>query len=82
MKTSMENAATGKMPDNQTAIPEFLTAEKTLSIMANIMRETVKLMKVHFAKLKAQGETISLENPKILQTLNNIKVEDVRLKII
>lgn len=78
MKSSMENAAIGKIPDNTTTLPSFLTADKTLGIMAKIMQETVKLMKNHFQKLKDQGETVSLENPKILQTLNNIRVEDVR----
>lgn len=43
---------------------------------------TIILMKNHFLKLKNEGQSISLDNPTVLQSLNTIKVEDARKTIL
>lgn len=82
MRNQMSNATKGVLPDSKTDIPEFLTPEKTLKIYERIMKTSALKIREVFQNLKQEGEEINLNNPRVLNSLNNVKLEEIKKLIL
>jgi len=62
-------------------IPEFLTPEVALELLAMVMKTSLKVIQAALKELKSQGEEISFNNPKTLTLLQGLHLEDVSKEI-
>jgi len=81
-KSALQKAVEGIPPDNKTDIPPFLTPKFVLELLGKIMKESLRKIQKSFQELKSQGVEISFNNPRILMTLHNLKLEDLRRDIL
>lgn len=70
------------MPDAKSEIPEFLTKEKTLDILKQIFQLQQNKIKEALNKLKEEGLEINFHDPKVNQVLQNIKMEEVKERVL
>ena len=52
MKNEFENASIGVQPDSRCTLPDFLTEEKTLEILGEIMKQSALQIRDAFVELK------------------------------
>jgi hypothetical protein len=77
-KLSLEKATVGNPPDVRTTLPAFLTAELTLQLLEKIMRESLVKIKEKFLALKAEGVSLSYNNPQLLMALHELRLDDIK----
>jgi hypothetical protein len=77
-KAIFDKAFIGIPPEVKTDVPDFLTAELTLTLMKTIMKESLFKVQDFLADLKKKGVRISTENPQVLMGLQNLKIDDIR----
>eukprot|EP00828_Plagiopyla_frontata_P048610 TRINITY_DN937_c0_g1_i1.p2 TRINITY_DN937_c0_g1~~TRINITY_DN937_c0_g1_i1.p2 ORF type:complete len:314 (+),score=66.56 TRINITY_DN937_c0_g1_i1:140-1081(+) len=82
IKGEYDNACIGQQPDSQCEIPSFLNEEKTLQILGEIMKQYCLSIRDGFTELRNQGEVIDFSNEKVVQQLNQIKMDEIKKQII
>lgn len=50
--------------------------------MERIMKESVKKIQQVFKKLKEQGTDINFQDPKVMHTLNSVRMDDIKQSIL
>ncbi|EGR31036.1 hypothetical protein IMG5_119090, partial [Ichthyophthirius multifiliis] len=82
LKKMFDQAVLGYPPDAKTEIPEFLTSQKLLEIIEKIMRQTTKSMQQKFLEMKQQHGQLNLNDPRIIQQMSSLKLEDIKNEIL
>ncbi|EGR30435.1 hypothetical protein IMG5_132320 [Ichthyophthirius multifiliis] len=82
IKLMFDQAALGVPPDPKSEIPEFLTCDKLLEIIQQIMISTTKQLRDFFYNIKQQYGNVNLNDPRILQQMQQIQMSGLKEKIL
>lgn len=82
MRTNLDNALEGNFVDFRSKIPDFLTPNYTLQLMAKMMRASISKIKAVAEKLRREGNDISINDQRLLTELQKIRLEDIRYQLL
>jgi hypothetical protein len=80
-KTALENAAYGKVPECETEIPAFLTAERTFELLKEVAKRSVNAIKPTIKALKAGGNEIKKNDERVIEAISKLRLDDLRKEI-
>lgn len=75
-KTAFDNAFQGVLPDPTTEIPSFLTAERLLTVLAKLKKDTLYNAQRLVQKLTSEGVTLASNRQRYLYGLQEIKLNN------